>query len=86
LSGQHTHPFCGISQAQPGSVIESADGSARITFGGRTLKIPKERGQIGTSDPAMASDGTVGWLVKYRFAEAEYAGTLTNHLARRQDK
>jgi hypothetical protein len=43
------------------------DDAAQITLAGcKRMTIPKERAQVGISDPQTAPDGrTVGWLVEY---------------------
>jgi len=60
------------------AVSPGPDGTAQITLGGRTITIPKERGQVGISDVQMASDGAVGWFAEYKVDAVSYpiAGTL----------
>jgi hypothetical protein len=69
----------GRSQGQAVAVLPGPDGAAQITLsGGRTVRIPKERGQVGISDAQVASGGGVGWFAEYSVDGVSYpiAGTL----------
>ena len=55
------------SQYQAVQLSVGPDGAAQITLAsGKKMTIPKERAQVGISEPQTAPDGrTVGWLVEY---------------------
>ena len=55
------------SQDQAVHLSAGPDGAAQITLaGGKKMTVPKERAQVGISEPQTALDGrTVGWLVDY---------------------
>ena len=61
------------------TVEETPEGAARITLrDGRKIIVPKEYGQAGIDDGAVAADGTAGWLVTYSVDGVSYpiAGKL----------
>jgi hypothetical protein len=60
-------PPAAKSQDQAVHLSVGQDGAAQITLSsGKKMTIPKERAQVGISEPQTAPDGrTVGWLVEY---------------------
>ncbi|HLK51198.1 MAG TPA: hypothetical protein VKT49_23810 [Bryobacteraceae bacterium] len=55
------------------TVSATPDGAAQITVPGRRkIVVPKEYGQAGISDTAVAADGTAGWLVTYNVDGVSY--------------
>ena len=60
-------PLTSAAQPGPVTVTPDAHGAALITLpNGKITRVPKERGQVGISDPQSAADDrTVGWLVDY---------------------
>jgi hypothetical protein len=72
-------PNVGMSQGQAAAVTAGPDGAARIALAnGQKATVRKERGQVSISEPQIAPDGTVGWLVEYSVDGLSYpvAGTL----------
>jgi hypothetical protein len=68
------------SQSRVPVVTPGPDATARITLpNGHVIRVPREPGQVGISDPQTASDhSTVGWLVEYSIDGLNYpiSGTL----------
>jgi len=60
-------PHATAFQSESVRVSAGPDGAAQIALAsGKKLTVPKERGQVGISEPQAATDGrTVGWLVDY---------------------
>src|ERR1035438_1083324 len=58
-------PHIGTSRGRPVVVSAGPKGTAQITRAdGSMTTVPKERGQVGISDPQTSPDDrTVGWLV-----------------------
>ena len=68
-----------VLQSQAPSIVAGPDGAARITIGGKQIRVAKERRQTGIREPQVAPDGTAGWLVEYQVegVESAVAATLT---------
>ena len=73
-------PHIGTSQGRPVVVSAGPKGTAQITRAdGSMTTVPKERGQVGISDPQTSPDDrTVGWLVDFSTESLSYpiSGTL----------
>ena len=59
------------------TVSTAPEGAARLMLrDGRTITVPKERGQVGISSARIAPDGTVGWLAEFRVEDNNYPVAL----------
>jgi hypothetical protein len=64
---QYPFPTCRDISRQAVHLTVGPDGTAQIALaGGKKMTVPKERAQVGISEPQTAPDGrTMGWLVDY---------------------